>query len=128
MSFHIEKLPNENILVHTLNADFNPIEELDASNHAILSALRNQEKPVFVVVDMTATRLTLEGVIVSANKARTENIMANPHIREILIVTRDELLIFASKGLNSQAFGFLKVKIFPSVEKALAYARAQRED
>ena len=128
MSFKTQKLPNENIIIHTLNADFNPAIEVQNSNLSANRTLNEADEPCFFIIDLTALHPGLDEIMLSANAVRQNAVFANPRIRELIFATRDDVVAQATKGFDSAAFGHVKSKVFTSLEKALAYARSQQSD
>jgi hypothetical protein len=123
-----KKLPGEPIVVVTLSREYDFIADADEGAQAAMAVLDGSNQPVFWIVDFHITpdqehSLSLDQLLVSSNSV-TE-LWSDPRIRQVLIVTSDEVLRLAAQGMTSEAFGNLSIALFASLDEALAYARSQ---
>ena len=125
MSFKTEQI--DNMIIRTLNADFDPATELAASGEELMAALNQAEQPVFLIIDMLDVQFSIEQMILAANSGKQRNLFQHPNNRELIFVTRDDMLALSAKGLDSSAFGHVKAKVFTSLDKAVAYAHSQKD-
>jgi hypothetical protein len=123
-----KKLPDEPIVVVTVQQEDNDItdEEVAQSIKDRIAFLDSLDEPVFYISDFSSIKIDLAGTILGSNlAARGENpIFHHQNIREIIYVTQSVLSKLAARGMDSEAFGSLKINVFGTVEEALAYARA----
>jgi hypothetical protein len=122
------KLPNEPIVVDTLtgsSAELLRTQSLGAEMIAILNAA---PEPLFVIYDVSKAQLSLDDIILGA--ARTargdEPLLRHPKIRQLLAVTSDPTLELVAEGMDSEIFGNIGIRVFKTLDDALAYARAAR--
>ncbi len=125
MSYHIEKYPDEPIIVNTLYEDFDYVTENDpatAAEFALLEAATDPQYLIVVFYWVPDVQEMLEG---SSAVARGPNaIWHHPKIKQLLIVTTSEVIKAILVGMaSSEMFGNLNAKMFDSLDDALAYAR-----
>ncbi len=49
----------------------------------------------------------------------------HPNLRQVLLVTQDNLTRIAAKGMNSELFGNMNIAVFTTLDDALAHARSE---
>ena len=127
MTFTIELLPDEPIMLLTFSEDFKVGQHIAASDDATRALLDTVNEPVFNVLDLRKVSMSFDDIMLGSNTgARSSNpIWKDPRIRETLFVSNMSLVNIAVKGLRSATFNNIKAQAFSSVEDALAYAREQ---
>ncbi len=127
MSHTVEAVPEQPIVVATCQADFWVAEELDAMVDAILRLAESSPQPVFLIVDMLAVTFSPNDIIIAANRARKDSnsVFHHPAIRQVIFISDSRLVELASRGLNTEIFGNISVRTFPSVEAALKEVHKQ---
>lgn len=127
MSYKIEKLPNQPVILTTIFSDGQWISDLARSDIEAKRLLEKSREPLFVIVDMSSLVFSLEEVIMGASRgARNQRVIGHrANLREMLIVSNSSLVKFASKGLDTPVFGYLNAGIFASVDDALAHVHSQ---
>ncbi len=125
-TFKVEKLPGEPILINTMYEGWSAANDLLINIEQLLEHLNAANEPLYYVSDVSGLKLSLQDVILAANRAaRGSNaIFHHPNFREFVVVTDSKLFDLAAKGLDSELFGFVPVSIFKTLEEALEYARA----
>jgi hypothetical protein len=123
-----EQLPGEPIVVVSLGKDYDFITGAEEGTQAALDVLDRQTQPVFWIVDFHIApdqehSLNFEQLLVSSNSV-TE-LWSDPRIRQVLVVTSDEIVRLAAQGMGTEAFGNLSIALFGSLNEAFAYARAR---
>jgi len=126
MSFDTKLLPNEPILLQIWNADFSFKAEAEEVEKQAKEILDSVDEPVFYIADMRAARLTLEDVIAGANQTGrgAEPIFKHPNVRQIIFISENRILELGAKGMRSPVFGGIDVKVFKTLDEALAYVRS----
>ena len=56
-----------------------------------------------------------------------EPIMKHPNMGKMAMVSSSNMMQLAAKGLNTEIFGFINMKIFEHLDDALAYVRSSEE-
>lgn len=129
MSFSTEKLEGEPIIIHTMHADYKAKEDADDGALSIITLLDAETEPayLYLIVDIQEAVFGLDDVVFAANLgARGEQPITHHHnVRETIVVTRSDLLKLAARGLDSDAFGHVAIKVFGTLDEALAYCRGQ---
>ena len=123
--YTLERLPGELIILGQATAEWNSTTDLAAFTQHLLMLLRDATEPVYWIADMTAWKPDISELIITAHEiARTTNAIArHPMLRQVIVISQNKAVEMSAKGLNSQAFGFVSMAVFPSVEAALEYAR-----
>ena len=122
----IERLPDEPIVKVTLLAGFDFGDDMVEGNKPSFELLDSLDNPVFWILDMRQAKLGLEQLISSASMmTRGERpLWKHPMIRQTVIVSNASMIQLAAKGLNSDIFGNIAVKVFGTTEEAVDYARS----
>ncbi len=128
MNYKVEALPGEPIIVTTLSAQSRIMEDMASSGAEVRALLDQAREPSFFIMDMSEMSVNLDDVILGANRgARGEYPLSqHPNLREMLFVSRSSMIKLAIQGLNTVTFGNLNVRVFDSLDDALAYARSQK--
>ncbi len=123
-----DRVPGEPIVVVTLKEGYNVMVDAPESSQAGITVLNSLDEQVFWILDMRALQLDLDLLIQGAAQTalNPNSIYRHPNIREVLFVFDriTDVVEMAAEGLNSERFGYIKARVFASVEEALAYARA----
>jgi hypothetical protein len=120
-----EKLLNEPIVIVTLSEDYDFATEAAAGVQENLAFLDSLDEPVYYVTDTSAVDFDLGAVIEGSNLAArgTNPLFHHPNIRSVIYVTQSILSALAAKGMGSDAFGNLNIKVFGTLDEALAHVR-----
>lgn len=126
MSFTVEKLPNDPVIVQTFNEDYDLANEIKLSNAKMFETLDVVTEEKVYLVDVFKFHITFEDIIKGANiVARGERpLWHHPKLKQIILVTQDPALRLAAEGMESSVFGGLKIPVFATVDEALVYTRA----
>lgn len=124
MSFTIEKIPGEPIVILTVESK-QVLTELAVFDEQLTAVLDAQNEQVFLIPDMSNISLSLDDLTVGANTiARGPGQrLHHPNVRENVMVTRDAMLKLAVIGLRTATFGSAHITVFDTREQALAYCR-----
>jgi hypothetical protein len=123
MTTQLEKLPGEPIIVSTVvDYEF----EIDGVKgaEATKAILEQQPEPVIFITNALDAHMGFEDIVKGVNLSIREFDLAHhPKVRETILVTADDIINLAAKGLESPIFGQTKLKVFKTLDDALAYAR-----
>lgn len=127
MLFSTVKLENEPVIVHTLQDGYSVAQEGAAAVDSINSLLNSQPEPVYLILNPGSVRLALDDIVVGANLVArgASAIVSHPNARETLVIASSGLIKLAAKGLDSEIFGNVALKVFGTLDEALAYCRQQ---
>lgn len=126
MSFTVEKLPNDPVIVQTFNEDYDLANEIKLSNAKMFETLDAVTEEKVYLIDVFKFQISFEDIIKGANiVARGERpLWHHPKLKQIVLVTEDPALRLAAEGMESSVFGGLKIPVFATVDEALVYTRA----
>ena len=127
MSYTIEKLPGEPIIIVTTHPDFDAEAEYPLVRKEVAELLSRQPAPVFYIMDYTHLSAGLDEIMIVAS-GRTRQPDANlrhPNVWQAIVVTNQDILRMAARGVSGEVFGGFDVPTFDTLDEALAYARAQ---
>jgi len=125
MSYSIEKIGNEPIIVNILHADFDFQTEAQASTREAIQLLEAQTEPVYYITDITAPTFTFEDTVAgSALAALGESpVFHHRNVKQVLLVVADDMQAMSGKGMQSKTYGNVNIETFTNIEDALASAR-----
>ncbi len=122
MSFSMQKFPDEPIILIDCHSNFDPASEMVAYSEQLMALLDAQPEPTFCITALPATKYDFNAFASAANVSRS---YAMKNLREPILVTDSEPIRMAMKGLDSDIFHHLKIRVFPCLDEALAYVREQ---
>lgn len=124
-AFILERLPNDPVLLLTLHADYSAVRDLPKSNPAVFDKLETASEPVFYVIDTRQVSFTIEDLIQAASTTSRGNqsTFNHPNVRGVIIITSDDAVKMAIRGLDSEAFGYVKVSVASTLDEALEQVR-----
>jgi hypothetical protein len=126
MSYTIEKLPNEPIILQVLNADYTFGAEASPSMLELMTLLDAQRERVYLIMDMSEVSLNLDDAIQAASMSTQQHkLLTHPNTIESILVSDSRLMKLMAKGLNTPIFGNIILRTFESRSAALAYACSQ---
>mgnify|MGYP000188355867 CR=1 FL=1 len=125
--FTVEMHDTLPVMMTKFNPDFVFEEDAMAYTIAAKKCLDSQETPVFYVFDLTMWNvMSFDEIMRAAAQAARgkDSNFHHPMNRATLIVTVDKLVGKSAEGLTGAAYGNANIKVFQSVEAALAHVRA----
>jgi len=130
--FKVEKLPDEPIVLVSIysSAQINGMEIYPESTHSTLELFNSFKEPFYYILDLSDAKLDIAQAIIGANKGAggSGGTLRHPMVKEILVISKSNLVRVAAKGLGSKVFGSLAVSVFETLDEGLAYARNQTTD
>ena len=123
MSFNIEIFPDAPIMLCTFHHDFDTGKELPALTDECYAVLDAASEPLHFITDSLAYSFSVDDVIdaVGAATYGHKAPFIHENVREVIWVTESKLLELAARGMNTSAFGNIEVKVFSTMEEALAH-------
>ena len=126
MYFNVEKLPDAPIVIGSWFEGFKFVEHGAQYAEEANAVLDKQTAPVYYFIDMSQLQtISIEGIIEVANtgaKVLTSS-HRHPMNRETILISKKNIVKLAVKGVDSAAFGHMKIKIFDTLEEALEYVK-----
>ncbi len=124
MSYSIETLPGEPIVIIHANSEYSFAEDGENLLREIDTLLDNQKTLVYLIFDVVGISVSLDEVIFGANNiSRRRNLLKHPNIIKNVVVTNSSLLSFAIRGMNNPVFGSVDIRVFEQVDQAVAHVR-----
>jgi hypothetical protein len=126
MSYRLERLPDEPIVVLTLLPDFSMRQDIRASSEeAALLIEQVAGDRIYFIYDLRDLRLNFSDVVTGLGQAaKATDMLKNPRIRTI-IVGSGALVEMGVKALSQEQYGGRPAPLFETVEEAIDYARQQ---
>jgi ethanolamine utilization protein EutA (predicted chaperonin) len=126
MSYSIEKLLNEPIVLCTFNADYSAEAELEQFIQQFQANLDAQREKVYVIFVATEASITYVDVLKGTRIVKYQ-LFKHPNVRENIVVTSTPFLKLIVQAITGPMFGKQPVYTVESLEDAVAYARNQAE-
>ena len=127
VSFTNEKLPDEPIIISVLSSSFSIGEDMAPIMAEVTALLEEANTPCYYVSDVRKIQIGLDDLLQGTSMASrgSQALLHHPLVKEFLLVTDSKVLEMAGKGLRHDVFGNVNIRVFQSMEAALAYARSQ---
>lgn len=124
-TYSVQILPDAPVILSTAFDTWRVSTDMTPFIEDFLEQIQQIDYPVYYIADLSEWRPNFNDVVMAANQAaRSANAMLHhPMVREFLVVTDMRLVDLAARGLNAEVFGSVPVKVFQTVDEALAYAR-----
>ena len=124
MSYSIEKLPGEPVILTIMGEDFS-MEEHEEFLGELIALFDSQPEPVYLIADVENYTFSLQDLLIAVNKAARGGaaILHHPNLAGTLTVSTSKLMRLSAKGVKSDTFGNVHAEIFNTVEEALTYVR-----
>ncbi len=127
MAFKIQKLPNEPVVLATMEVDFNMIRDSEAAIAETVAILDASPEPLVYISDTSNVTFSYDETVEGTNAvARGENpLFHHPNIRQVLMVVGNVMQEMVAQGMRTDTFGNVNVVTFKSLDEALAHVRSQ---
>jgi hypothetical protein len=126
-AYNVEKLPDLPIIVVQVLEDWDSGRDAPLAMDEVAAFLDESEEPLYYCSDLTQSpRWGLSDVISVANlAARGRNIVKHPNLKGVIAITTDKMIDLAARGMNSEIFGNVSVKVFPTLDELVEYVRSE---
>ncbi len=121
MAYDITLLPEREICIITLQEGWDAPQAVEERAQATQRILEEAETPIFLVMDLSQIKMTIDGVVRSANRlARGPDApFHHPMCRGVALVTTERIARMVARGLQTETFGNLRVCVCSTIEEAL---------
>ncbi len=119
MSYTVEKMAGEPVILIRLNEDYDAAAEMMGTIQASMALVTQQTEPVFSIWDVRHANVNLEGLMAGTNVARFQAI-APPNQLGSIVVGNASYLKPAMQGLDSDAYGHMMIHVRANMDDALA--------
>ena len=129
MPFQFELHRDRPALVNHYGSYLDP-GDIKAMAAELTAWLARLDRRVYYINNVGSTRLSLGDIMDGARLAGqgTAPVLRHPKIIETLVVTTDSVASMAAKNINSPLFGYLKLKVFTTLDEALGYIDGNESD
>jgi hypothetical protein len=125
MPYHIEKLPGESIVVHTISGQVPFEDNAPLMAHELTGLFDSLPDIVYYISDARGIEASF-GDMVATLGTLTEDemqVLRHRNVREVLIVTHEGEAVGGVNALGWAQYGRTPVSAFGTVDEALSYAR-----
>lgn len=131
--FTIEKLPSEAITVITVNGSILKdivSEDHERAHHRVQSIIEETPGLDYLIMDLQRIKLTFSELVMVLANARDEiaalggKAYIDANIRYLLVGSGD-LIDLAAEALHQEQYGNIEVRVFPTVDMAVDFARRE---
>lgn len=121
MTHDITLLPEKHICIITFHEGWHTAEGVERRATDIKHVLQEAQSPVFFIMNLSEVKMTVEGVVRSANRfARgPDALFHHPMCRGVALVTTERIAQMVARGLQTETFGGLRVQVCASVREAI---------
>jgi len=111
------------VVINVLNEDFSPAQELGAALDEIGAAFDSMTEPFYYVSDTSKAKWNFGEMVqaMSSAASRGMNLLKNPHLKEIIVVTDSSLIQLGVSALGQEQYGMVRARTVPTLEAALDY-------
>jgi len=126
MSYRVERLPDEPILVLRTGAEFSIKNDVLASAEEAMKLMAEiPEGLIYYVLDMCDLRVNFSELVSGLWQAtRATNLLKEPRLR-LVAVGSGALIELGAKAFSQAQYGGLSVPLFETMDEALAYIRQE---
>jgi hypothetical protein len=130
LPYECRLLPDLPVILGTWKSGFKFAEHGKQFSLEVRTLLDAQTSPVYYMLDMSQLEeISIDGVILAANQGARG---ANPNLHHPMncgniFVSQAAVIHMTAKGMDSSAFGNVKVRLFATLEEALDYVRTTDE-
>ncbi len=125
MSYTIELLPGEPILLSNIHADFNVGQELLEAVNQLTRMLDAADGQLYYVTKLENFSLSFGDMVQVLSRLTSGDLafMKHPNLYKVVVVANNDLIRLGSNALSQTQYGGVRVDVFDSLEEALASVR-----
>ncbi len=122
----IDKLPDYDAILLRIPPGVQWTGSARGISARVTQLLDQAAAPVYVIVDLTGNNPTVQEIVVAANihAKPTDAWTHHPMLRELLVVSEKTIVGVSARGLSSDAFGKIRVRVFANYQNALRHVEA----
>ena len=127
MTFTIEMLPDEPIVICTMSDRFNPMTDYGAFWQQLGAILQGKEGPIYRITHLQTDQIQFSDMVMALAaeaKSGMPGSLTDPRIRSLL-VNQSLLAQMAVESIKQDQYGRLETPLFGTLDEALAHARSQ---
>jgi hypothetical protein len=127
MTFTIEMLPDEPIVICTMSKQFNPMRDYGEFWQQLGAILKDKEGPIYRITHLETEEIQFSDMVMALAaeaKSGMPGSLTDPRIRSVL-VNRSLLAQMAVESIKPDQYGRLETPLFGTLDEALAHVRSQ---
>lgn len=115
-------LETHHVVMNTLQPDFRLANDWADGEAEMRRILDTHHGPLFIINDIREMKMSIDDLILAASLGTRgkDPIWRHPNARGAYFISERKFVEMAAAGLNSPAFGNMRVKVFHTLEEALA--------
>ena len=117
MSYSVEQLPGEPIIIATMHDDFS-MDEYGRYVEDVTALVDSLMEPMYVITVVNKNGFSFQELLEGTNiSMRGSNLSLHNHplVAGMIVVTDNKLLKLALKGMNSETFGNIQIDTYAGV-------------
>jgi hypothetical protein len=125
--YTVELLTDLPVILATVDESYRVSKHIEGMAHDVRILLDNASHPVYLINDLSKHHMPNVDELMMGAKVIAyghDTIYHHPNVREILIVTQNDVLRMAYQSGLSEGFGKLSITVVDSLDDAMAYVRA----
>lgn len=126
MGVRIERLPDEPIILVTIEQGYNMNREARETNEAISNLIGAGESGVYLIYDLRFLQMSFSDLVVALadNAQKSAGTASDSRLRPV-VVGSGEMIKLGNMAMQQEQYGGLKIPMFPTPEEALSFIRDQ---
>jgi hypothetical protein len=124
MSYKLELHPELPAVICLLGTDFEPRHDIGDIIKDLKKHFDNAQQPIFYVNDMSEVKWGFSDVVLGMGAAAAAGgVMRHPNLREIIVISRSELVRLGVGALGQSQYGGLRARIVSNLDEGLNYIK-----
>ncbi|MFN8374983.1 MAG: hypothetical protein U0694_19170 [Anaerolineae bacterium] len=126
MAYKLERYQDLPVVVCVLGAQFDPKRDIGEVIKDLKKNFDEADQPIFYINDMTDVKWGFSDVVLGMGAAASAGgVMRHKNLREIIVISKSELVRFGVGALGQAQYGGLRARIANTLDEALNYVRGE---
>jgi hypothetical protein len=111
------------VLINTIESGYSLANDWSEGEEEMRRILDTHPVPLFIIDDIREMKISFDDLITGASLGSRgkDPIWQHPNARGMYFISDSKLVAMAAAGLNNPVFGNMLVKVFRTLEEALAH-------
>ena len=124
MTYIIKRYEDLPVVFFAMEKDYRMRVHANEAMSKLFEILHASNQPLFLIMDLRDLTLSVSDLISGTNHtAQDLNLFDNPKIIDTIVITKNRMLKYAAKGINSPVFGNVKIHVTKNIDEALNIVR-----
>ena len=124
MPVAVEQLPNQPIVIVTVNTPFDPLKEMPVSTRQFNELIASIQGTIYRIIDVTRWSVPFNDLVNVLASDTRGGVGADPRVHTV-IVGSGEMVALGVKAMKQQQYGARETPMFASLDEALAFVNAE---